>query len=108
MNNRAVRDELAIVTSTAEQIFPESKTILFGSRATGNEKEDSDIDICVIINDRSIRRIDACHVLRKAIIGKINIPIDILVFYSDDFEVNSKRPPMIEYRIAREGVTLNA
>jgi hypothetical protein len=39
---------------------------------------------------------------------KIILPLDILLFKSEEFQKNSLLRPTIEYTIAKEGVLLNA
>lgn len=44
------RDILSEIKTTIEQVAPGSEVILFGSVARGDEQEDSDIDILIIVN----------------------------------------------------------
>jgi len=101
-----LENNISNITQIIAYTLPNSKVIIFGSYARGTQNEHSDIDICVIVDDLKMRRIEACHLLRKSFIGKINVPIDILVFEKKDFEENSKNPSTIEYTIAKEGVEL--
>lgn len=44
------RDLLPEIKATVERIAPGAELILFGSVARGEEKEDSDIDILILVN----------------------------------------------------------
>lgn len=55
-----------------------SKIILFGFFTKGTEKEDSDLDICVI-TDQNKRKNDMLKEIRLSTIGKIDIQMDIVM-----------------------------
>ena len=77
------------------------KVYLFGSYAYGQPDKDSDIDICVVVNNGQERfRIagDISSVLHD---NKIT-PLDILVFRHDDF-YNAKNPQGIQRTIMEKG-----
>lgn len=42
---------------------------LFGSYAYGNPNENSDLDICIVTDDRAKRKIEIMKTLRKTIAG---------------------------------------
>ena len=79
---------------------------LFGSYAYGNPNDDSDLDICMLTNDRSIRKIDLMRTIRKSISKVATMPIDLLVYYSDDFKERSDVDCTIEHQIFLQGVNL--
>jgi predicted nucleotidyltransferase len=79
---------------------------LFGSYAYGNPNEDSDLDICIITNDKSSRKIDILKAIRKSISKVATMPIDLLVYYSDEFKERSKIECTMEYQILLQGVKI--
>lgn len=87
-------------STNAEKIY------LFGSYAYGNPNEDSDIDLCVVTNDNEIRKIDIIRRIRKAISDVATMPVDIVVYYKDDFVERAKLGCTIEHKIAFEGVSI--
>ena len=60
------------------------KIILFGSYATGNPTEDSDIDL-LIIKDMKLPRYKRVKEVKKHLRG-IKVPIDLLVYTSKEFD----------------------
>ncbi len=77
-------------------LFPESKIYLFGSRARGDYKSISDIDLAL---DDKGRKIDAREIVKaKNILDALNIPhkIDVVDFNSV--------PEELQKIILREGV----
>jgi predicted nucleotidyltransferase len=64
--------------------FKPKQIYLFGSQATGQSREGSDYDICVIIS----RTQDKNQFLDDAYLKMydLGIPVDIVVFYEDQFQ----------------------
>jgi len=60
------------------------KIILFGSYATGNPTEDSDIDL-LIIKDMELPRYKRVKEVKKYL-RRIKVPIDVLVYTSKEFD----------------------
>jgi predicted nucleotidyltransferase len=83
------------------------KIILFGSYAYGMPREESDIDIYVVLKDGSKLPILALQDIYGALGDMDNyMPIDILANYSSRFEWRSTAGPTIERTIANKGVVL--
>ncbi len=72
-----------IVKKIVEGFKPE-RIILFGSYASGNPDEDSDLDL-LIIKESNQPRYRRSIEIRKSLIGS-NIPMDILVYTTEEFE----------------------
>lgn len=79
--------------------------ILFGSYATNTEHEESDIDLCVIVNTKK-RKIDIIREIRRELIGLVKHPIDILVYEYREFNERANSLNSIEKEILRSGVYL--
>lgn len=73
--------------------------ILFGSRAKGNEREESDIDICVIADVKSKRRLAA--ELSAEI--ECELPIDILVYTPSEWAACVADETSFANKILKEG-----
>jgi predicted nucleotidyltransferase len=97
-----------VIVCKINEILPEAKIYLFGSYATGTQKEDSDIDICVVAPKYEDRRMEVLFSIRKAIRGATKLSVDVLAFTEEEFNSRSKRKPTIQYTIANEGVLINA
>ena len=106
--NQSIKNDLDKIVTEIITLLPGAKIILFGSHATGNPDKDSDLDLCVVTEKFEGRRMDMMHAIRGSISDKTNLPLDILLFRSDEFLENAKLKPTIEYAIAKEGIVLNA
>lgn len=60
---------------------PEAKVILFGSRARGEGRSDSDLDLLVIEPELKSRRAEFVR-LRQAL-GDLGVPIDLIVLSAE-------------------------
>lgn len=72
-----------IVNRIAVKFNPD-KIILFGSYASGNPNNDSDVDL-LVIKDSDLPRHKRSFEIQKSLIGSM-IPIDILVYTTKEFE----------------------
>lgn len=99
----------AVVNATASAIDPD-QIILFGSRARGDARADSDLDLLVIMPepfDARHRRRDLLRRVRRALHG-YRIPVDILLYSRDEVDTWSQSPNHAIGRSLREGVTVYA
>lgn len=86
--------------------FNISSIYLFGSYAYGNPNEESDLDICIITDDKSKRKVEIMKQVRKSIAKVQSMPVDLLVYYSDEFNERAKSNYTLESQIFHEGVKL--
>jgi len=86
--------------------FRPDRIILFGSRARGDSKPGSDVDLLVIMTVRGSLRKKRVE-LRLAV-HDIQVPKDILVVRPEDAEVQKDIPGTIVRYALREGRTLYA
>jgi len=77
---------------------------LFGSYANGTSHNESDIDLMVVVEDRLDAKRTAIRI-SNALIGKRDVPLDILVNRSADFSSFSENPTL-QKQIKNEGVLL--
>ena len=96
------------VATSIKTVYPSSTVILFGSYARGEQNDNSDLDICVLVPEISPRRFDmelnaACSIRRG-----FPLPLDLLLYTYDEFEEYSKSKSRIQYKIKNEGVILHA
>ncbi len=87
----------------AERVRPEL-VLLFGSRARGTARLDSDYDLMIVVRDpdavEASRRV-ACDVLRA-----LALPVDVLGRSVDEYLRRQHDPGFMDWMIAREGVVL--
>jgi predicted nucleotidyltransferase len=81
-----------------------NKIYLFGSYAYGNPNEDSDIDLCVVVNDDT-NKLDAYMKIVDNLWKNNIIPCDLLVYNAKIF-FNVENPRSIENTIIKEGQVL--
>ena len=80
------------------------KIILFGSRARGDAREDSDLDLMVIEREVTDRVAEMVR-LNRALKGLI-LPVELLVIGERMFEEWSNTPGTVYYEARREGEVL--
>ncbi|MGE0018756.1 MAG: nucleotidyltransferase domain-containing protein [Draconibacterium sp.] len=105
VNNNA--ESLSIIREITHRFLPESKVLLFGSRARNDYNPESDYDFLVItskpieIRERRILK----SMIRKEL-ARFKIPADILI--QSEEEVNSKKEITghILKQVIKEGVVL--
>jgi predicted nucleotidyltransferase len=90
----------AIASSTRiEAIF------LFGSRAYGEPKPDSDLDIYLVIPDNDIDICDLNAEIRFALYKKLTLPLDLIIAKKSVFERRIKSLTL-ESVIAKQGIRI--
>lgn len=95
----------AIVERIVERFHPE-RIILFGSRARGTARPDSDVDLLVVMPFTGSRLRLAVEI-RKTLRG-LGVAKDIVIMTPEEFAVRKEIPGTIAYPAAREGQVLHA
>ena len=108
MTNVNLPELLNEVALSIKNVHPNCTVILFGSFAKGEQKEDSDLDICVLVPEITYRRADMAIDAACAIRRGFPLPIDILLYTYDEFEKYAQSKSRLPYTIKHEGVTLSA
>lgn len=101
-----VKFELKCLVDEINGVFDVNSIYLFGSYAYGNPNEDSDLDICVIADNKSKRKIEIIKLIRKAIAKVQHMSVDLLVYYNDEFNERVKSSCTLENQIYNKGVKL--
>ena len=98
---------LSIIKETATKYIPDSKILLFGSRAKNTWSNDSDYDFLVItpnpINVRTKRSLKS--IIRKEL-AKLKIPADILIQSEEEIRDKQELNGHIIKQVLKEGVVL--
>lgn len=83
------------------------KIILFGSRAKGNFKPDSDWDVYVII-DKDITIDEKWEIILniKRCLAKLKIPNDIIINSQREVEEKRNKVSYLTYYVLREGIEI--
>ncbi len=74
----AMKADLRRLTRSIVEAFHPQKIILFGSRANGRARPDSDVDILVIMDSKKPAGRRAADIYRR--LGWRRFPLDVLVF----------------------------
>ena len=101
-----IKNDLDIIKESVLQAIPAETIYLFGSYAYGIPREDSDIDIFVVVPDGtdelSELYADIRGLIRKK---KRRMELDLLMGHSSDFN-RRKNGPTLERVIAQRGTVL--
>ncbi len=97
MNDSVLSGIIRIIVDTAD---PDS-IILFGSRATGTQQDDSDYDLCILKTGVSERRKLTMQLYQQ--LWEVEAPVDILVETPDSFNRYKTNPHLIYREIAQTG-----
>ena len=95
---RAILEEAEKLGVKVEQI------ILFGSRARGDYREDSDWDVLIIVSDESSTR--DLKLLRHRLYMRLNMPVDIVTVKKSWWKRYREVPGTVAYEAAREGIVV--
>lgn len=85
----------------AEAAGSDSKVILFGSHARGDERPDSDVDF-LVIEPTVENRLEEWGRLRQAL-SDIHLPVDIIVLDEARAARRAKVPGTVVYHALRDG-----
>lgn len=95
----------SIVRKIVDSVNP-IKIILFGSKSRGNENQESDYDILVIMPEGTHRRNTSKLLYKK--IADTGLPVDIIVATPNDIEKHKNNIGLIYRSILVEGKELYA
>jgi predicted nucleotidyltransferase len=96
MNENSLDIAVAMIRSQ----YSQAKILLFGSQAKGSSGKDSDIDLCVILDNPLQRTLDISRQIRKDIHPLLKQSMDILVYDKKTFDERSAFPLTLEAEIA--------
>ncbi len=96
-------DQIEALKSTFSSKFSFSRVYIFGSYAYGKPDQGSDIDICVIGDFKQKKKIDVMRAIRRALMGLISSPMDILVYDEEEFRERALLKNTFEYKIKNDG-----
>lgn len=97
-----IKLEIDNIIREINESINEDKIYLFGSYAYRKPNADSHIDLCIVTTDNEIllRRV------RKAISNVTTMPVDVIVYYKDEFVERAKLHCTMEHKIAFEEISI--
>ncbi len=99
---------LRAIKSTVKSFLPDSRIVLFGSRARGDFNADSDFDVLIIVPqsfataEKKERRIK----IKQALVDALDLPMDILINSEKEVETKKDLPGHTIRWALKEGVVL--
>ncbi|MDR2835960.1 MAG: nucleotidyltransferase domain-containing protein [Bacteroidales bacterium] len=87
------------------EIIPEQKLILFGSQARGEERQDSDWDLLMLLDKSKPEEIDEDNAYKFVLMGwKLGVYISIKIYTLNEWQI---RKPSIFYKnIEQDGIEI--
>jgi len=104
LNNEITAELKGIVENITDSIAVK-KIILFGSYAYGNPRNNSNIDLCVITDDKR-RKIEIIWDIQEVAYKSAKHSLDILVYRPDEFSDRSDSVSTIEKTISNKGILI--
>jgi predicted nucleotidyltransferase len=98
------KDKISEIVKKIASGYNPDKIILFGSYATGNPNEDSDLDLFVI-KDTDLPRPQRTVQVRRMLYGSM-IPIDLIIFTPEEIEESKENKFSFVYEVLNTGKTL--
>ena len=98
------KDKISEIVNKIASGYNPDKIILFGSYATGNPNENSDLDLFVI-KDTDLPRPQRMVQVRKMLYGSM-IPIDVIVYTPKEIEESMENRFSFVYEVLNTGKTL--
>jgi uncharacterized protein len=97
-------DKISEIVNKIASGYSPDKIILFGSYATGNSNEDSDLDLLIIKETDLPRPLRSAQV-RKMLYGSM-IPIDLIVYTPKEIDESKGNIFSFVYKVLNNGKTL--
>jgi len=99
-------DELAELTRRILMVVQPRRVLLFGSAARGTMREDSDLDVLVVV-DEGVPRRQTAQAIYRNLIG-FSRSVDIVVAWEDDLVAHGRRLGLVFQPALREGQVIYA
>ncbi|PDZ02241.1 nucleotidyltransferase [Bacillus cereus] len=106
INEEGQRELDLLVQKICETVSSVQKIILFGSHAYGTPNEDSDFDLCIVVEGVGERKREVINRINWGIYDVMETPVDILVYGPEEFQERASRNVTMEHKIALEGTVL--
>jgi hypothetical protein len=84
------------------------RIVMYGSYARGDAKEDSDVDVLIVVDESSPSVIEETRAVRYQVMENYQYQplLSLLVLSDKDWQGLSKRSAGLKYNIEREGITI--
>ena len=96
--------QIKLLSDTLKSNSDIKQIFVFGSYAYGAPDEESDIDLCIVVDLNHRRKIDIIRDIRRKLMDVIMQPLDILVYTASEFQERSRLPTTLEHKILMNGL----
>ncbi len=83
------------------------KSSFFGSHAYGTPNEDSEFDLCIVVEGVGARKRGVINRINWGIYDVMETPVDFLVYGPEEFLERASRTVTMEHKIALNGRTVS-
>lgn len=106
-NNPKWQDEiLKLISNTIREVEPEAQIILYGSRARGDAREDSDWDVLTIVDKPRLTLKERSNIQYPIWDKGLAIGQEINVFPYTRRQWEQAPPSLFKYNVMKEGIAL--
>lgn len=106
-NNPKWQDEiLKLISNTIREVEPEAQIILYGSRARGDAREDSDWDVLTIVDKTRLTLKERSNIQYPIWDKGLAIGQEINVFPYTRRQWEQAPPSFFKYNVMKEGIAL--
>ena len=99
---------IQLIRQKVNELDDTAEVILYGSRARGDNKRDSDWDVMILLNrknvDKKVEQIFRHHLLDIEL--EIGVPISVFVYSKSDWEGKYSVTPLFK-SIKKEGILIS-
>ena len=97
---------LNLITTTVRMSEPDAQIVLYGSRARGDARKDSDWDVIVLLNKDNVSYMDRSEISCELWEKGMEIGEEINAFVYTKKQWDAAPPSMFKYYVREEGIQL--
>ena len=101
------KKQISELADNISRKFNTKKIIVFGSHAYGEPNSNSDLDLCIVTDLGTKRKIDLLRDIRREITLSVQYPIDVLLYDDKEFTERAMHRNTLEHKIANQGFLIN-
>jgi predicted nucleotidyltransferase len=100
IDDEELNELISLIVSYAKP----NRVLLFGSRACGQSRTDSDYDICILYDALPKRKLEVLQDLYLALVPFKGHSVDLLVYEAAAFECKAMKKGSFEAKISAEAI----